>query len=139
MWGNSSLMVRRLYNSWRNQDVTGVLACCTDDIVYTVNPSQPELRSLQVYRGRYEVSAYLHAVSWAWEFLELEPGSFRISADGECMRERIRFKARHRATGNILESTKRHVWHSRGGLIARCDEFEDTGLIRAFMQMADGV
>lgn len=139
MCDDASLIVWRLYDAWRRQNVGGVLACCAADIVYMVYPSQPEHRSLRIYRGRYEVAAYLHAMCWEWRFLELDPSAVRVSPDGICVRERVRFKAEHRATGNILESTKRHVWHLRDGLVTRCDEFEDTGLIRAFMQMADGI
>ena len=126
-----------LYSAWRLQDVEAVLAYCTQDVCFRVLPSESDRGRIFEMRGRDEFREHLKALRAAWEFLDMSPGP--LSVNGDHAREVMRVSARHRATGRILESHKRHVWQFDGHRIKSCDEYEDTALLRAFLRLAECV
>ena len=131
MSATSLFVVQRLYAVWQAQDVRAVMKLCADDISYTVHQRGRPDRA--AFRGKGEVSSYLQAVAGAWAFEELRPGPLHYADD--IVRGRVDCVAVHRPTGEVIESSRRHVWRFRGDLILSCDECGDTDLIRAFCRM----
>jgi ketosteroid isomerase-like protein len=125
-------IVEAAIRAWFLQDVDTTLAYCHDDVCYVIH-GPPEAKFARQYCGKGEVRAYLNSVCDAWDFIFMEPTG--VTNDGNMVREITRFRSRHKASGDILESVKRHVWIVEGGRIVRVDEFQDTPFMRAFLKL----
>lgn len=123
-----------LYAAWAIQDVETVLAYCSDDICYNVLHPISAFSAEASIRGRSAVRSYLEGVAATWEFLEIVPGTMLIN--GCEVREYGRFKSRHRTTGEVLETFKRHIWIVKNGRVVSCTEYQDLAHDLAFMRMA---
>lgn len=130
-------VIEGLYAAWRLQDVEAVLAYCTDDVCFRVLPTGSAQSRIFEMRGRDAFRIHLERLRASWEFLAIHPGPLIVN--GDQFREVMRVRARHRATGRILESHKRHVWQFEGRHVKSCDEYEDTALLSAFLRLAECV
>jgi ketosteroid isomerase-like protein len=128
-------IVDRLYAAWCDNDVPAVLACCKEDVLYSVYLADRGER--RDYRGKCEMSSYLLAVAAAWQLLELRISKMRCDAQDSIVRCRVGLGLRHRATGRVVDDFKSHVWRVSDGLVAYCGESGDTGRLRAFCRMVD--
>jgi ketosteroid isomerase-like protein len=125
-------IVEAAMRAWFLQDVDTTLAYCRDDICYVIH-GPPEESFARAHLGKAEVRAYLDSVCAAWDFIVMQPTG--IISSGNTVREVTRFRSRHKASGNILESIKRHVWTIETGRIVRVDEFQDTPFMQAFFKL----
>ena len=123
--------IEALFAAWRLADIETTLAYCSDAIVYELHLPDSKLRYAGEITGKEAVGRYLRDVVATWEFLQLEPGPMHV--EGGLVREVTQFKSRVRTTGDILEGRKRHIWHVEFGLVTRCEEFQDTPMLRAFL------
>ncbi|HSQ00517.1 MAG TPA: nuclear transport factor 2 family protein [Candidatus Dormibacteraeota bacterium] len=77
----------RLLDAWNRQDVEGVLACCTDDVVYRDPNTRGEVRGLDAMRR------YLRKLFAAWNMHWEVRESFRLAtADGVAALWRASFR-----------------------------------------------
>jgi len=127
-------IVEATLGAWFRQDIALTLAFCHDDICYVIH-GPPEEAFARTYRGKAEVGAFLQSVVDAWEFIVMDPTG--VISSGNVVREVTRFRSRHKPSGEILESVKRHIWTLDGGRISRVDEFQDTPAMRAFLKLGE--
>lgn len=133
MRSDPEAIIAGLYAAWSMQDVEATLAYCSDDIVYFVHQPDGANWIGGEISGKPAVRAYLQMLRDTWEFLLLTPGPFDIRG-GE-VREYLQFRSRHRATGQVMEGHKRHIWQIIDGRITRCEEFQDAAVVAAFLRM----
>ena len=134
MRADPEAVIEGLFAAWRLADIEATLSYCSDDIVYQLHVPDSVARFNGELVGKAAVRQYLSEVAAKWDFLILEPGPMQI--DGGIVREVTEFKSRLRATGDIIESHKRHIWHVEHGLVTRCEEFQDSQLLRAFFGLS---
>jgi ketosteroid isomerase-like protein len=134
MGGDIASVVDGLYAAWSLQDIDATLAYCADDICYNVISANGISGLGAEIAGKSAVRSYLLAMAAVWEFIELIPGPYVI--DGNEVREYGTYLCRHRATGEFLETRKRHVWQVENGRITRCTEYQDAFHLDAFLRMA---
>lgn len=134
MRNDPASVVEGLYAAWALQDVETVLAYCSHDVCYDVIETEGISGLGGEIRGKDAVRSYLKAMVAAWEFLQIVPGSMLISGDE--VREIGSFHCRHRATGDVIEIRKRHVWRVPRGRVVSCIEYQDAFKLSAFLRMA---
>ena len=59
-----------------------------------------------------------------------------VGAEGDVVRAQTQFRLHHRRTGTDLEGSMRTVMTMRDGMMIRCEEFLDRGLVESFMRLA---
>ena len=59
-----------------------------------------------------------------------------VGAEGDVVRVQTQFRLHHRRTGTDLEGSMRTVITMRDGMMVRCEEFLDRGMVEAFMRLA---
>jgi ketosteroid isomerase-like protein len=128
-------LVEGLYAARRNMDVPTMMAFCHDDIVFIFNADPDKIGSGDVLVGKAASLAHMGRFIATWEPISNEVGP--LICDGNRVRARIEFKLRHRASGQVLSSTKRQEWTVRDGRIASLTEHLDDHGIAAFMRMAE--
>ena len=60
-----------------------------------------------------------------------EPGPIMVTGDQAAVRVRIRY--RHKATGEVIETTLGHFWRIRDGKAAQLDEYHDVQHVLSFL------
>jgi hypothetical protein len=133
MHRDAATAVESLFAACRQGDIAGMLDCCSDDIVFVLHVPPSVSRYSGEIVGKPAVERYLRDLLAAWSMLDVRPGPMRI--DGGLVREVTRFRSRFRATGDVFESNYRHIWHVEDGLITRCEEYQDTPMLKAFLSL----
>jgi len=104
------------------------------DVVYSIYNGGDALPFSGVYRGLEACRELGYAVLAEFDYLDYEPTI--ISVDGCIVRAHVFFRYRHRASGNVIDGSRRLVFEIRDGLIARIDSYEDAAKFEAFMRLA---
>lgn len=125
--------IEALYAACLRADVDAMMACCADDMTLVLHVPSDVSRYAGELVGKSQVRRYTEALHAAWSMIIVEPGPMRV--EGGLVRELTRFRSLFRATGDIYESNYRHIWHVEDGLITRCEEFQDTPMLRAFLRL----
>jgi hypothetical protein len=58
-----------------------------------------------------------------------------VGVDGDVVKVQTQFKFHHRRTGGNLEGSMRTIFTVKGGMVVRCDEYLDQGLVDTFMRL----
>ena len=130
---DAASVIEGLYIACRRADIEGMLELCAEDIVLVLHVPEDVSRYAGEMNGKPAVRRYLTDLHAAWSMIVVEPGRMRV--EGGLVREVARFRSVFRATGDIYESNYRHIWHVEDGLITRCEEFQDTPRLRAFLHL----
>lgn len=133
MFKDPASVIEALYAACRRADIDAMLECCADDIVVVLRVPEEVSRYAGEMTGKEALRRYLTDLHAAWSMLVVEPGPMKF--EGGLVRELTRFRSLFRATGDIYESNYRHIWHIEDGLITRCEEFQDTPMLRAFLNL----
>ena len=131
----SRSVVASFFASWRVQDVELAVEHFHEDIVYELHVHTPEQPFSRMRRGKEACREGLFSILKDFDYLKYEPTINSIN--GNVVRAGVVFKYRHRATGEILEGTRRLVFELKDGLIIRIDGFHDARLVAAFMRLTE--
>jgi ketosteroid isomerase-like protein len=126
------LIIEASYTARREKDDAALRRLHRPDTVFTFNADPHRQGSGQRLEGMDAIFAHLARVAEHWELLEHVPGP--ILGSGLSYNRIIRFKMRHRASGLILEGTKRHVITILDDKIAAVEEYLDRDLIQAIQR-----
>ena len=126
------LIIEASYVARRDKDDAALRRLHHDDMVFTFNADPDCIGSGQRLEGMDAIFAHFARVAQHWDLLEHVPGP--ILGSGFSYNRIIRSKLRHRATGQILEGTKRHVITVLDGKIAAIEEYLDRNLIQAIQR-----
>ena len=121
-------VVRRFYDAWARKDFPGPVAELMDREIEYVNPAgaiEPGVR-----RGRAAFSKAVEAVFDGWESWQVEPE--RFTAAGEHVVVVLRYRARGRGSGVVIEGRESALWTLRDGKVQRYAWFHGpTGALEA--------
>lgn len=126
-------VVEALIAVWNTQDVEATLAFVHDDAVYALYVSEEVVPFGGVSNGKDEIRATLFMMLSEFDYLRFD--RVIVGVDGDVVKVQTQFKFHHRRTGGNLEGSMRTVFTIEGGLVIRCDEYLDRGLVEAFMAM----
>ncbi len=118
--------------SWAAGDVETTLAHLHDGIVYKIHTSVV-LPFGGEKRGHEALRELMFTVLADFDVLLYSPNYIRASNDG--VRANVGYIYRHRATGEVLEGTRRLLIQIRDGLIGRIDGYYDDRMVEAFMRL----
>ncbi len=127
-------VVASFFACWSVQDLEMAVAHGHPDLVYTIHNGQDASPLAGIYRGAEACRDLGYAMLAVFDYLTYEPTI--VGVEGDIVRAQVNFRYRHRATGNIIEGTRRLVFEIKDGLIYRLDSFEDTLRLEAFMRMS---
>jgi ketosteroid isomerase-like protein len=127
-------VVEAIITIWNTQDVEATLAYIDDDAVYTLYVSEESVPFAGVSNGKDEIRATLFMMLAEFDYLKFDRTIVGVVDD--VVKVQTQFKFHHRRTGCNLEGSMRSVFTiGNSGLVVRCDEFMDRGLVEAFMAM----
>jgi ketosteroid isomerase-like protein len=118
---------------WAAQDVELTLAHLHEGIVYKVHTSREVLPFGGEKRGQEALRDLMFTVLADFDVLLYAPSFIRINGNGA--RAHVSYVYRHRATGEVLEGTRRLLIQIRDGLIQRIDGYYDDRMVEAFMRL----
>jgi ketosteroid isomerase-like protein len=131
---DSRSVVASFFAYWRVQDLDMAVAHGHPDVVYTIYNGGDALPFSGAYRGPEACRELGYAVLAEFDYLDYEPTI--ISVDGCIVRAHVFFRYRHRASGSVIDGSRRLVFEIRDGLIVRIDSYEDAAKFEVFMRMA---
>jgi ketosteroid isomerase-like protein len=119
---------------WRTQDVETTFELCADDVVYVLYVSEDAVPFGGVTQGRDAMMSVFYTFIEQFDYLKYEP--LIVGVDGDVVRVQTQFQYHHRRTGEDLTGSMRTVFTVRDGLVVRCEEYVDRGLVESFMRLA---
>jgi len=131
---DSREVVASFFAYWSVQDLDMAVAHSHPDLIYTIHNGRDASPLAGVYRGPERCRDLGYAMLAEFDYLSYEPTI--VSAEEAIVRAQVQFRYRHRATGSIIEGTRRLVFEIRDDLIYRLDSYEDTQRFEAFMRLA---
>jgi ketosteroid isomerase-like protein len=127
------LIVDAVYALWEAGDLTAMMNCFSDNVVFAVHPvakatfigqgqGKPLLaRRLADFLSEYDVIDYLTP---------------NIRVRGDWVDYRVRYHYRHKKTGMEIDGRMRHLWHVLDDKIVRFYVIHDARRMGAFFELA---
>ena len=131
---DSRSVVASFFACWSVQDLEMAVAHAHPEFVYTIHNGRDASPLAGVYRGPDECRDLGYAMLAEFDYLNYEPAI--VGVEDNIVRAQVNFRYRHRATGNIIEGSRRLVFEIKDDLIYRLDSYEDTLRLEAFMRMS---
>ena len=103
------------------------------DIVYTIHNGEGASPFCGSYDSPDAIRNLAYTVLAEFDYLKYEPTIIHV--DGDMVRAQVLFRYRHRATGNVIEGSRRLLFKVEDVLIKRLDSFEDARRLEAFIRM----
>lgn len=125
--------VELFFASWSAQDVELAAEHFHDDIVYELHSVTRELPYTGVTRGKAAVRDVQFMILKDFDYLKYD--AHINSVDGDLVRAQVSFIYRHRASGEVLDGTRRLVFRLKDGYIIRMDRYHDDQRVGAFMRL----
>lgn len=126
-------IVAEVLRLWGAQDVDSTFAYVAEDVVYALHFDEELAPYAGVTHGRDAMMAAFYKLIEEFDYLQYEP--VIMSVEGDLVRVHTRHRYLHRRTGSEIAGSYRSVFTVRDGLIARCEEYVDRGLVEAFMRL----
>lgn len=133
MRASAAILMEAAYAAWAARDLATTLAAFADDVVFVIHLPPEVAPFFGEARGKEHLRRSLQTIIDEFDFLEYVPVS--ITAEGEHLHSRIRFRYRHKATGLEYDGTMSHVWRVEGARIVRFEEFHDAERVRTFFAL----
>lgn len=127
------VLLEAAYAAWSAQDLDATLSAFADDVVFAIHLPPEVAPFVGEVTGKEQVRLRLQTIIDDFDFIEYVP--LHITAEGESLHSRIRFRYRHKASGLEYDGTMRHVWRVEGDKIVRFEEFHDAERVRTFFAM----
>ena len=126
--------VAEILRLWATQDVESTFAYVADDVVYVLYIDEGLAPFAGVTHGREGMMAAFYQMIEQYDYLHWK--QVIVGAEGDVVRIQTQFRFHHRRTGTDLEGSMRTVITIRDGMMVRCEEFMDRGLVESFMRLA---
>lgn len=118
---------------WGAQDVESTFEYAAEDVVYALHFDEDLAPYAGVTHGREAMKAAFYGMIAEFDYLKWEP--VIVGVENDVVRVQTQFFYHHRRTGANLEGSLRTIFTIKDGLIVRCEEFLDRGLVEAFMRL----
>ena len=113
-------IVRRFYEAWARDEFPGPTELMDAEIEY-VNPAEAVEPGTR--RGVAAFSGAVEKLFEGWESWQMEPEQFRTSEDQVAVV--LRYRARGRGSGVVIEGRESALWTLRDGKVARYAWFQE--------------
>lgn len=127
-------IVAEVLRRWAAQDVESAFEFVADDVVYVLNIDEDLAPFAGVTHGREAMMAAFYSMVEQYDYLKWE--QVILGAEGDVVRVQTQFRFHHRRTGTDLEGSMRTVITMQDGMMVRCEEFLDRGMVESFMRLA---
>ena len=124
-------LLQTIYTAYREKRPVDVLAHLADDFRFTIHLPADALPGAAVPHGKADTAKLLEGLIATYDFLTYEPGPIMVTGDEAAVRVRICY--RHKATGQVIETTLGHFWRVRDGKAAQLDEYHDVQHVVSFL------
>ena len=124
-------LLQVVYTAYREKRLADVLALFADDFRFTIHLPSGALPGAGVPHGKADTAKLLEGLIATYDFLAYEPGPIMVTGDQAAVRVRIRY--RHKATGEVVETTLGHFWRVRDGKALQLDEYHDVQHVLSFL------
>lgn len=118
---------------WSVQDVASTFVFVAEDVVYVLHFDEELAPFAGITHGREAMMDAFYRIIEEFDYLEYSP--VIMSVEGEMVRVYTRHSYLHRRTGSVIAGSYRTIFTVRDGLIVRCEEFVDRGLVESFMRL----
>lgn len=126
-------VVESLIACWATQDVEMTMAHISEEAVYSLYLSEETVPFGGVSQGKEHIRATLYMMLAEFDYLRFDREI--VGVEGDVVKVQTQFKFHHRRTGGNLEGSMRTVFTVADGLVVRCDEYLDEGLVETFMRL----
>jgi ketosteroid isomerase-like protein len=126
--------VAEILRLWATQDVESAFEFVADDVVYALYIDEDLAPFAGVRHGREAMMEAFYQMIEHYDYLKWD--QMIVGAEGDVVRIQTQFRFHHRRTGTDLEGSMRTVITIHDGMMVRCEEFMDRGLVEAFMRLA---
>ncbi len=127
-------VVEEVLRLWAAQDVESTFVHVAEDVVYALYFDEALAPYAGVTYGKEGMKAAFYAMIEEFDYLKYEP--VILGAEKDVVRVQTQFRFHHRRAGSTLEGSMRTILTVRDGLIVRCEEYLDRGLVESFMRLA---
>ena len=128
---DSPALLQAIYAAYRERRLADALALLSDDFRFTLHLPAEALPGAGASHGKAEAARLLEDIIATYDFLMYEPGPIMVTGDEAAVRVRIRY--RHKATGEVIETTLGHFWRLRDGKATQLDEYHDVQQVLSFL------
>ena len=118
---------------WGAQDVESTFEFAADDVVYVLHFDEDLAPYAGVTYGKEAMKAAFYSMIEEFDYLLWAP--VIVGAEDGVVRVQTQFRYHHRRTAATLEGSMRTIFTVRDGLIVRCEEYLDRGLVESFMRL----
>lgn len=126
-------LIAETLNVWGTQDVETTFERVADDVVYALHFDEDLAPYAGVTYGKEAMKVAFYGMIAEFDYLKYEP--VILGADGDVVRVQTQFRYHHRRTAATLEGSMRTIFTVKDGLIVRCEEYLDRGLVESFMRL----
>jgi ketosteroid isomerase-like protein len=124
-------LLQTIYTAYREKRVADALAHVADDFRLTIHLPADAMPGAGVPHGKADAARLLEGLIATYDFLMYEPGPIMVTGEEAAVRVRIRY--RHKATGEVIETTLGHFWRVRDGKAVQLDEHHDVQGVLSFL------
>lgn len=124
-------LLQTIYAAYREKRVAEALAHVADDFRFTIHLPADAMPGAGVPHGKADTARLLEGLIATYDFLMYEPGPIMVTGEEAAVRVRIRY--RHKATGEVIETTLGHFWRVRDGKAVQLDEHHDVQSVLTFL------
>ena len=127
-------IVAETLRRWATQDVESAFEFVADDVVYVLYIDEDLAPFAGVRHGREAMMEAFYQMIEHYDYLKWE--QVIVGVEGDVVRVQTQFRFHHRRTGTDLEGSMRTVITMQDGMMVRCEEFLDRGMVESFMRLA---
>jgi ketosteroid isomerase-like protein len=124
-------LLQTLYTAYREKRLADVMPLLTDDFRFTLHLPTDAIPGAGVPHSKADTAKLFEGFMATYDFLAYEPGPIMVTGDQAAVRAHIRY--RHKATGEVIETTLGHFWRIRDGKAAQLDEYHDVQHVLSFL------
>jgi ketosteroid isomerase-like protein len=117
--------VKNAYEAFGRGDVAAILDLCTDDVDWASEACTQDAPWWGVRHGKEQTGGFFEGLGKAVEVVEFTPLAFATTDDGDVMTV-VKYAARYRETGTLVEMNIHHWWRFTNGKISFYRGTEDT-------------
>jgi ketosteroid isomerase-like protein len=126
-----SALLLAVYTAYREKRLGDALVHFADDFRFTLHLPVGAMPGAGTPLDKAAAARLFEDLMATYDFLAYEPGP--ISAGGDQAKVRPHIHYRHKATGEVIETTLAHFWRFRDGKAVQLDEYPDVEHVRFFL------
>ena len=133
MTERNRLIIDTMYALWESGDLTAMMNCFSDDVVFAVTPPAP---ATFVGQGQGKPLLARRLAKFLSDHEVLDYRITSISVDGDWVDARVRYHYQHKKTGIDIDGSMRHMWLVLNGKIVRLDVMHDGPRLGAYFKLS---